>query len=305
MAREKFTINNFYAKRTWFDYMGFAISVFGGILTVIGLVLSANSDVELDSLATKINITFIVLLIISIILFLIFWRRSVVGWRYAKAYEKFNEAFAELHDHDISAELDTDLQESIELLQKFCTKIAEAFVMISGKKVYACIKFFFNEREYRRICVMTLCRDFNSEKDGKRTPVDQDDSHYISDNSDFKHIVDNIGTKGPNGKFFFNNNLPGYDFYQNSRLDSTNYPPKNNFFLIKEVLRRIKWPLPYRSTIVVPIVPLSDDEIDRERILGFFCLDSPKVGAFRKRYDISILRGVADGLHPIFNQLKI
>ena len=65
-------------------------------------------------------------------------------------------------------------------------------------------------------------------------------------------------------------------------------------------MRRKCWHLKYRSTLVVPIVPLLADEQSKDKIRGFLCIDSPKEGRFKGGIDTNILRGVSDGL---FNQI--
>ena len=39
----------------------------------------------------------------------------------------------------------------------------------------------------------------------------------------------------------------------------------------------------------------------RENVIGFLCVDSPNLGAFRNNYDVELLLGCADG---IFNTVK-
>lgn len=80
----------------------------------------------------------------------------------------------------------------------------------------------------------------------------------------------------------------------------TNWLPKKPLSILENVMRRKFWPLKYRSTLVVPIVPLLADEQSQDKIRGFLCIDSPREGRFNKTVDVDILRGVSDGL---FNQI--
>ena len=58
--------------------------------------------------------------------------------------------------------------------------------------------------------------------------------------------------------------------------------------------------MPYKSTLIVPIVPLIANEQSLDAIRGFLCADSPNEGIFNKYYDVEIMKGVADG---IYNQI--
>ena len=52
--------------------------------------------------------------------------------------------------------------------------------------------------------------------------------------------------------------------------------------------RRKLWPLPYKSTIVVPFL-----SPDNKCISGFLCIDSPKSNGFIKERDIAIMQQIA------------
>ena len=66
--------------------------------------------------------------------------------------------------------------------------------------------------------------------------------------------------------------------------------------------RKWNWPLWYKSTLIVPIVPLIANDQSQEAIRGFLCADSRSEGIFNKYYDVDILKGVADG---IYNQIDL
>ena len=63
------------------------------------------------------------------------------------------------------------------------------------------------------------------------------------------------------------------------------------------------WQPKYRSTLVVPIVPLMADEQKQEMLRGFLCVDSPKEGIFNKTIDVCILKGISDGLYSQIDKL--
>lgn len=64
--------------------------------------------------------------------------------------------------------------------------------------------------------------------------------------------------------------------------------------------RKNNWPLPYRSILVVPIMPLEDSEASK--LIGFFCIDCEKTDAFNREYDPNIAIGIADGLYNVLKK---
>lgn len=68
-------------------------------------------------------------------------------------------------------------------------------------------------------------------------------------------------------------------------------------------MRRKNWPLKYRSTLVVPIVPLMADEQSQDMLRGFLCIDSQKENIFNETVDVSILKGISDGLYSQIDKL--
>jgi len=59
-------------------------------------------------------------------------------------------------------------------------------------------------------------------------------------------------------------------------MDKSGYPPSMSF----EEKNRT-WPLKYKSTIVAPICPSIHEHRTNEKLLGFICVDSMDIGAFR------------------------
>ncbi len=78
---------------------------------------------------------------------------------------------------------------------------------------------------------------------------------------------------------------------------------RENLFRFESFRRIFRWPLHYKSTIVVPIVPLTADEQDTDALRGFLCIDSPSNMIFQHKYDVEILRGVSEGLYRKIDML--
>ena len=68
------------------------------------------------------------------------------------------------------------------------------------------------------------------------------------------------------------------------------------------ILRFLRWPLKYRSTIVVPIRPPHNKPNDP--IVGFFCVDSRTTGAFNVETDLPLIQCVSDNLYGLIKKLS-
>ncbi|MFN5848048.1 MAG: hypothetical protein ACK43K_06130, partial [Chitinophagales bacterium] len=156
------------------------------------------------------------------------------------------------------------------------------------------------------IYLQTFCRDSKSRDNENRiNPEDEneDELHYLSANTDFKHIFTNVNKEGAEYRYHFSNNLPGEDFYENSRIDPNVYPPKTKLFIWKNIKRQLAWNLPYRSSITVPITRFSDKKLTEDKIVGFLCVDSPFIWTFTETLDINIFRGIAAGIYPTVKKI--
>ncbi len=67
------------------------------------------------------------------------------------------------------------------------------------------------------------------------------------------------------------------------------------------LLRNWKWPLPYKSTIVVPICPIEENTL--AGLVGFLCVDSTRNLAFKKDYDVELLLGIAEGIYNTVREM--
>lgn len=62
--------------------------------------------------------------------------------------------------------------------------------------------------------------------------------------------------------------------------------------------------VPYKSELVVPILPSNYDGLDEVSFGGFLCIDSDKKDSFDvNHYDIPMTLGLADGLYILMERL--
>ena len=177
--------------------------------------------------------------------------------------------------------------------------MSNAFGRIYGSKIGVCIKFIVNDNGRPRC--QTLVRDSNSNAQSRKSGSQDTTKHWIDANSDFEFIYNNFDNDNEETSYYLEQHLPTCRDYKNTRL-KTGWKPRSFFLCPERYGRKWNWPLQYKSTLIVPIVPLIANDQSQEAIRGFLCADSPSEGIFNKFYDVDIMKGVADG---IYNQIDL
>lgn len=216
------------------------------------------------------------------------WGRNT---KYGEVLSIINEAYSNIH-HLKFNEIN-DEKVGVKAFSNFCDAVSKSFSIISGVNCAVTIKLLerdsINNKEI--IETMDFCRNRDSIK--KRHPKrDEKINHSLQINTDFHHIFENFGT--PKGDCFFSNRLPLLLNYSNSSFKR--YGEPTTFY----PLRLVKWPLPYKSTIVVPICPKGAKN-DSE-LIGYLCVDCKKMFAFKIDYDVDLLKGISDGIFEKMNE---
>jgi hypothetical protein len=218
------------------------------------------------------------------------WGRTV---RYGLVLPYLNQGFS--HVHSATRGANPTSREILEACKKLCDTMATAFCVLTSSPCSVSIKIFAKPataQQEVRIRAMTMCRD--SQSSGMRD-YPSTTPHWLDENTDFRSIVENISK--PRGRFFFSNRLPFYYGYRNTSFSICGGEPTTpNIPGLREFFRYWRWPLPYKSTIVSPICPGISSQRVPNNLVGFLCVDSPRIGAFRERFDTEILIGVADGI---------
>jgi hypothetical protein len=179
--------------------------------------------------------------------------------------------------------------------------ISGAFEKVKGVHCGVCIKLLSGV-DQNNIKVLTLCRD---EKSSSKRVVGSRDivPHWITENTDFYDIFGDPSS-GDCDTYFFAHNLPLRFDYENTNLKKHNWPP-TRIPILEYFVRWWTWPLKYKSTIVVPIIPYSLNDRSKDKLRGFLCIDSQRSYTFNKQSDVEILKGVADGIYNNIDKLYI
>lgn len=180
-------------------------------------------------------------------------------------------------------------------LTGICTEIAESFEKIKKTKIGVCIKY--TNGNLPNLYTKTLCRDSHSRNMRKEIDA-KNELDYIKQNTDFNYIIELAQNESSyKNLFYIGNRLANLHQYNNSHLHDIDLPSG----LWSYYVRRKEWPLPYRSTIVVPFVSPNNKKI----VDGFLCIDSPSSNGFNKERDVAILQQIALFMRDLISYICI
>lgn len=280
-------------KKTLGDYIIILITVIGSVASIFGFGTFFYRQLQDETKYAILALCIVTIYLLSYNIYLISKYRKKT--RYAYCFEDFNRAFSYIHSIERLSEITRQ-----ELYNRFffaLSAISNAFSTINGHHCGVCLKILVEKNGKPK--VYTFCRDEKSTRKrivGTRDKTD----HWLAGNSDFNFIYEELNSLNYRKCFYFSNFLPWKNKYTNTRL--MNWPP-NGSRLKVFFLRNFRWPLPYRSTIVVPLIPLALSDQSQESLRGFLCIDSPKNIAFYKQFDVEIFMGLADGFYNKIDKL--
>ena len=273
----------------FFDYVVLILSILGSIASIISLCF--GKDIE----ATVSIIVLGILVLVTIIhdwLYAYKLRRKEM---YANLYAELNTANSQIRNIEI-----TDPQIGTNCLMTYCESVSTIFSLLKGHRIGACVKLLSEDTSSKAILI-TQARDSYSQAHNRKTGTADKTEHTMEANSDFSFIYNNLESDLEDTSFFHSANLIKESDYRNSRLN--NWQVKKIPLVPKCIIRNFTWPLPYKSTIVVPILPLNSNSQAQINLRGFLCIDSKKTNTFNIPVDKDILRGMAAELCPIIDKL--
>ncbi len=248
-----------------------------GIASLLGLVFTIAGYFTLD------NPIHVWLLSFTALIFMFLCWYSFKRYNIAKRYLDGEAEIRNIHNKlmlDISAIKAKDFNGIILELTTICTDIASAFEKIKGNKTSVCIKY--TNGDIGNPYVKTLCRDHHSRNN---RDWGDESNYFIFQNTDFTHILKQLNNnKKFSSLFYCENWLPYKHQYNNTHLDSD----KLSTGFWSYLNRNKKWPLPYKSAIVVPFISPDVQHLD-----GFLCIDSPALNGFEKNRDVVIMQEIA------------
>ena len=191
--------------------------------------------------------------------------------------------------HKLERKEEVDDADFMSVLILFCNSLKKIFDKKTKGNTSVSIKVLVSKdtitaTNYQDVLEFkNLCRD--TEHNDRNTEAYKSIKHTLLQNTPYIVSVTNLMRNNDNYGYI-NNNIPDSKHYFNSSKGAH----KNGV-------------LPYKSELVYPIVPASRDhntENDFSDLVGFICIDCDKINVFDEdRYDIPVIKGVADELYNI------
>lgn len=286
-------------KRLFEDYIFLIFSFVASAISIFAYVKYVAPKLNDQGLGGVVFLGILCFLFLGYSIYLVGKYRKKI--QYSEIFEDLNLSFAKIHfvNRQEITDPDKKLDSLTDSLSELCNGISDCFTKINGHHIGVCIKYLERSDEQHPIA-QSLARDKKSKGKNRKTGKADKRIHWLKQNSDFRFIYlnyenDNVDTSHYHGTF-----LPNKNNYENTRLPDE-WPPKKTYWPLNWIIRQKTWSLDYRSTMVVPIVPLMADEQSKNNVRGFLCIDSPKNNAFYKHPDTEILRGIADGIYTQMN----
>ncbi len=271
------------------------VDVLGFLLTALGTYLTIRNGSDCNIIRNELAVGIGILLIVF----------SVFGFHYFRKYEIAKSVIlgreelikAHYKAFQFSNELNRNkpphITKCITEFSTICQHIRSGLRRFHKVEVSTCI-LYINKDEKNTIYAKTLSRDTDTFERREQSASISDIHVSIFNNTDFRHIFDSIKKKPIEQVHYFNNAIPLSVNYRNTHIHREwQYKYYCWYGLIP---RLFAWKLPYRSTIVVPIIPRNSQKV--ETIEGFLCVDSPNMFVFSKKYDLPVIKELASSIYP-------
>jgi len=214
------------------------------------------------------------------------------------AYSKINLGLAKINRTSRPSKFvdnEARLSERKQNLKALLNDLSNAYSLLTGGECATTIKIPIETSE--GVYLRTICRDSNVKGRNYRKNILQE----IDKNSSFLSIFQNLDN--PDGRYFFDNNLPIRRGYKNPSFELfSNFTFQGIPDEWSDKERRKFWKLPYRSTIIVPILPHPDIEEEELDYKGFLTVDCSIEGVFDEELDVEPLIGLADGIYNYISE---
>lgn len=190
------------------------------------------------------------------------------------------------HIHEIERKDALSEKDVAEVLGAFCNKVKDLFDKKTGSNCCISIKVpishYSDKGEWQSIEVKNVSRDqlHISERD---TQDYRNANHDVVSNTAYSYIISMVIKESSKPRVYLDNDVQA----------NPNYITSSN--------RKV---IPYKSELVVPIIPSRYKKLDDICFGGFLCVDSDKKDAFdAKHYDVPMTQGLADGLYTLMLKL--
>ncbi|HOY06673.1 MAG TPA: hypothetical protein PLO67_14795 [Saprospiraceae bacterium] len=174
-------------------------------------------------------------------------------------------------------------EEFMKTMLSFCSTLKKIFDTTTNSNCCVSIKVpVADSKVHEKTVMFNLARNVEHKK--RDTKEYERIKHTLIGNTAFIYAFNRV-IEGSREKYYLNNFVKS-----TSNYESTSRPSYEGGIL------------PYESELVHPIVPLLNIRQPNSDCRGFICVDSDKKNAFKSKYEIAILEGVADGIYDIISE---
>lgn len=269
------------------------ITVAGFLLTALGTYLTVMSGEQAEEIVRPLVIACIALTLVFATLWYHSFHKSMLLKSVFHGGNHISEALNMIVDLNHSPKRKSHVQQGIVALSEICQEVSAGLRKYHSPDIAICIHYVNSDNE--GAYVNTLCRNTESKKRPAKRAVTAKSVDYIKDNSDFDRVVNLFKRKPLDKVYYLNNFLPFSPYYRNSHFSSEMQPVYYRSFGWAH--RIFRWELPYRSTLVVPLVTTISPK--EKRVEGFLSIDSPKCWSFSRDYDLPIVQRFAAAIAPL------
>ncbi|MEO1626160.1 MAG: hypothetical protein AAFV25_13465, partial [Bacteroidota bacterium] len=208
---------------------------------------------------------------------------------FAIPYQKATEAVLTgiAKTNQIARDSQANRRQGRESLDFFLTKFTEALRLIKPYHYSVCLELAYEEDG--EVYVQTICHDDKGLMPERRFKQEKRHTRMITKDSAHTAILKKIDNN-IEVNFYLANSLlklsdyhdPLFSVYGNDYYTNKGFPPK-----MSEKEKRENWPLPYKSILVLPILPVRNKELLGEedlKYLGFLSIRAKEENAFDKDF---------------------
>jgi hypothetical protein len=220
----------------------------------------------------------------SLLLVFVSDRRARRRGAYASALEFVHQAHHRLRDAEAGIlQRDLGVQETLPDLRDVLTATAEAFTVITGERVRACIKEVHfpndvavpvrNAETVRELRISTMQRDQAT------GPKAWDSTNFFVDQNTAFEI---LFLESERFRWFWSNDLEQY--------------------ASRQVYKNTSWQEGRKDYLACCVWPIQKQDESNEAchdVLGFLCVDSMATNVFHDHFDFHLGAGIADAMYPL------
>lgn len=192
--------------------------------------------------------------------------------------------------HKLDRKEDVTEKAIAQTLGHFCDAVKKIFDRKTHSNCSVSIKVpisnYTESGQWVSMCVKNIARD--QKHLSMRETVDyQNTKHDVISNTAYSRVVSLVVKESSKPRVYLNNKVK----------EDPNYATTSSFCKDREAI-------PYKSELVVPVIPSDYERLSDIKFGGFLCIDSDVENSFDpKRYDIPMTQGLADGLYMLIQKL--